>query len=96
MWKNLSVTKREWEEEEAIEATEARLWRVFEVRVNTLVCIPSEMGGLWKAVRQLGPFRVTSALWRLCEEHFMNEAAEEEVLPAGGRASAKRSRDRRT
>jgi len=43
MWKNLSVTKREWEEEEVIEATEARLWRVFEVRVNTLVCIPSEM-----------------------------------------------------
>lgn len=52
------MIKREWEEEDVIEATEARLWRVFEVNVKTLGCIPSEMGGLWKARRKLGPSRL--------------------------------------
>lgn len=70
------VGKSEYDQERVgrrgcLEATEARLWRAFEITVKTWACILSEMRGLWKAVSRAGTIQiVTSALWRLYEEHI--------------------------
>lgn len=89
------VEKSKYEEEDVTEANEVRLWRVSEVILKTLVCIPSEIGGLWEVESGLGPGCHTRPLAAM-RRTFMNEAGEDEEFCRQREWQVQRSRNRRT